>query len=99
MVDKELVQAMQGMIQENNKALGQMIDEKLAAQEKRTDEKFAELRQEMTGMRQEMAVMQEDIAEIKENTAITRSAANSLIEWAENVGVVTQVKFPIKKAE
>lgn len=42
--------------------------------------------------------MQEDITEIKEHAEITRSATNSLVEWADTVGVITQVKFPIKKA-
>lgn len=41
--------------------------------------------------------MQEDIAEIKEHAEITRSATNSLVEWADTVGVITQVKFPIQK--
>ena len=41
--------------------------------------------------------MQEDIAEIKEHAEVTRSATNSLIEWADTVGVITQVQFPIKK--
>ncbi len=38
--------------------------------------------------------IKEDIAEIKEDTEITRSATNSLVEWAEVTG-----GFPIKKAE
>ena len=41
--------------------------------------------------------MQEDITEIKEHAEITRSATNSLVEWADTVGVITQVKFPIQK--
>ena len=39
------------------------------------------------------------VKEIQEDTKITRSAVNALIEWAENVSVITNVKFPIKKAE
>ena len=39
------------------------------------------------------------VKEIQEDTKITRSAVNALIEWAENVSVITNVKFPIKKAK
>ena len=34
---------------------------------------------------------------IEEHTEVTRGAVNSLIEWADTVGVITKVKFPIAK--
>ena len=39
------------------------------------------------------------VKEIQEDTKITRSAVNALIEWAENVSVITNVKFPVEKAK
>ena len=39
------------------------------------------------------------VKEIQEDTKITRSAVNALIEWAENVSAITNVKLPIKKAK
>lgn len=39
------------------------------------------------------------VMEIQEDTKVTRSAVNALIEWAENVSVITNVSFPIKKAK
>ena len=41
--------------------------------------------------------LEESVAEIKEDTKITRGAANALIEWADNVAVVTSVRFPVKR--
>ena len=34
---------------------------------------------------------------IQEDVAITRGAVNALIEWTEQVSVITQVRFPIKR--
>lgn len=106
MVDKELLQAMQSMIQENNKALGQMMDEKLVEQEKRTDEKLNSINDRLNsidarfdGIDNRLDEMQDNIAEIKEDTAITRTATNTLVEWADDVSVITQVKFPVKKSK
>lgn len=53
---------------------------------------------DIASLKQGQIAMQEDIAEIKEHAEVTRSATNSLVEWADTVGVITQVKFPIKKA-
>lgn len=47
---------------------------------------------------EKMQSMDDKIESIKEDSEITRSAVNSLIEWAENVGVITQVKYPVKKS-
>lgn len=53
----------------------------------------------LDGIDNRLDAMQEDIEQIKEDTTITRSATNSLIEWADNVSVITQVKFPVKKSQ
>lgn len=43
--------------------------------------------------------IQEDLEATKENTEITRSAVNALVDWADNVAVVTGQRFPVRKAE
>ena len=50
-------------------------------------------------MESKMDKMEAKMDKIQEDTKVTRSAVNSLIEWAENVSVITNVKFPIKKAK
>lgn len=49
-------------------------------------------------VQEQLAPIKEKLGEIEEHAAVTRSATNSLVEWADTVGVITQVKFPIKKA-
>ena len=43
--------------------------------------------------------IQEDLEATTENTDITRSAVNALVDWADNVAVVTGQRFPVRKAE
>ena len=44
-----------------------------------------------------LAPIYESLAEIKEDAAITRSAVNSLVDWADNVAIITGQRFPVKK--
>lgn len=41
--------------------------------------------------------MESQLSAINENTEITRTAVNSLIEWADQVSVITQIKFPVAR--
>lgn len=50
-------------------------------------------------IRAELAPIKEDLEAVKENTEITRGAVNALVEWADNVAVITGQRFPVKKAE
>ena len=63
--------------------ISQLIDSKLSASEERMNQRFEEIENRLD-------VIQEDVA-------ITRGAVNALIEWTEQVSVITQVRFPIKK--
>jgi len=47
--------------------------------------------QRLDGMDKRLDGMEEDIAEIKEDAAITRAAANHLVEWADRVGSVVGI--------
>ena len=40
--------------------------------------------------------MEAQLAEIKEDTEITRGATNALVEWAEQVAVITKAPFPVQ---
>lgn len=57
-------------------------------------EQFKEMRSDISDMRSDINQINERLAGVEENTEITRSATNSLVEWAEVTG-----GFPIKKAE
>lgn len=50
-------------------------------------------------IRAELAPIKEDLEAVKEDTEITRGAVNALVEWADNVAVVTGQRFPVKRAE
>lgn len=50
-------------------------------------------------MESRMDKMEAKMDKIQEDTKVTRSAVNVLIEWAENVSAITNVKLPIKKAK
>ena len=45
-----------------------------------------------------MDSLEQTVEEIKEDTVITRAAVNELGNWAENVGVVTKVPYPLHLA-
>ena len=61
--------------------------------------KFDKMESRMDKMEAKMDKIEVTVKEIQEDTKITRSAVNALIEWAENVSAITNVKFPIKKAK
>lgn len=46
-----------------------------------------------------LSALEESVAEIKEDTEITRSATNALVQWADTVSSVTQIKFPVEQAK
>lgn len=61
---------------------------------------------EMKAMRGEISTistrldkMDERLDTIEENTKITRSTVNSLVAWADQVAVISQVRFPVQKAK
>ena len=61
-------------------------------------EKLNSMDQRLNSMDQRLSTV-EDLSVIEENTAITRGAVNSLVEWADQVAVVSQVHFPVRKAK
>lgn len=85
---------------EDLQAIGALIDNKInpiAERMDRMEEDISSIKNDVAVLKEDVAILKEDMAQVKEDTEITRSATNSLVEWAETVGVITQVKFPIKK--
>lgn len=74
------------MTKEEMQALREIMREELEPINKRLD-----------GMESRLDSLEETIAEIKEDTAVTRTAVNALIEWADSVAVVTHVRFPVRQ--
>lgn len=56
------------------------------------------LQEETAPIKADIAAMKDDMADIKESLEEVRSTTNSLVAWADNVSVITQVKFPVNKA-
>ena len=50
-------------------------------------------------MDERLDTMDERLDTIEENTKITRSTVNSLVAWADQVAVISQVRFPVQKAK
>ncbi len=69
-------------------AIGELMDTKLVPINRRLD-----------GIDARLDRIEEDIEQIKEDTEITRGATNSLVDWADQVSVITRVPFPVKKAK
>ena len=40
--------------------------------------------------------IEERLSAVEENTEITRGAVNALVEWAEQVAVITKAPFPVQ---
>lgn len=82
------MQQLRLMMREEITAAVEPINRRLDSVEKRLD-----------SLEKRMDSVEEQLDEIKENTTITREAVNTLCEWAEQVGGVTSVHFPLQKAE
>lgn len=48
---------------------------------------------------EKLEAIEERLGAVEENTAVTRGAVNSLVEWADQVAVISQVHFPVRKAK
>ena len=83
-----------GEIMENQEVLN-LVLAKLEEMENRFDKMEAKIDK----IEAKVNSLEVTVKEIQEDTKITRSAVNALIEWAENVSAITNVKLPIKKAE
>ena len=75
-------------------AIAQLMDMKLQP----INERLGKLEQGQTELRADVATLKEDVEIIKEDSKVTRSAVNTLLDWAEQAQL--EVKIPLyKKAE
>ena len=79
---------------EDMKALSDLIDKKIDPIYERLDG----MDQRLDAMDQRLDNIEDTLEELKEESAITRSATNTLLEWAEQAQVNVQVPL-FKKAE
>lgn len=101
MENQELLQTMRDIIKEEMAAnnanlrqeMSQLIDEKLAGQDKRIDEKLAGQEKRING---KLDLIIEDLEEIKDYAEETRNVVNTLLAWTEEVSIITQIKFPVE---
>jgi len=52
-----------------------------------------------TALDEKLAPINERLNRIEEDTAVTREATNALLEWADNVAVITGERFPVKRPQ
>ena len=90
MSEKELLLA----LMDEMKVMRKEMDEKFTS----IDQRLENMDQRLDNMDQRLDVIDERLDNIEEDTKITREAVNSLIEWADEVAVISHVKFPVKKA-
>ena len=75
-------------------AIAQLMDMKLQP----INERLGKLEQGQNELRADVATLKGDVEIIKEDSKVTRSAVNTLLDWAEQAQL--EVKIPLyKKAE
>ena len=79
---------------EDMKALSDLIDKKIDP----IYERLEGMDQRLDAMDQRLDNIEDTLEELKEESAITRSATNTLLEWAEQAQVNVQVPL-FRKAE
>ena len=74
-----------------------MTKEEMQALREMMREELEPINKRLGTLEEAVAEIKEEVAKIKEDTAVTRSAVNALIDWADSVAVVTQVRFPVNR--
>lgn len=102
MLDKEDLQAIAQLIDAKLDAKLQPINERFDSIDKRfdgVDARFNGIDQRLDHIQEDISHMQEDIDILKEDSAITRSVANSLLDWATDASIQPVPLFRKKKPE
>lgn len=75
------------------------MDEKILTLLTEIKSEMSDMKSEISEINKRLSNLEEEVSEIKEDTEITRTAVNTLIEWADAVSEVEAVvKFPVKKS-
>ena len=99
MLTDEDLQASSGLItsavtasEERMMARMDKIDARLDNMDARLDNMDARLGR----VEHELVEVKDRLCAVEENTEITRGAVNALVEWAEQVAVITKAPFPVQ---
>ena len=99
MLTNEDLQAISGLItsavtasEERMMARMDRIDARLDNMDARLDNMDARLGR----VEHELVEVKDRLCAVEENTEITRGAVNALVEWAEQVAVITKAPFPVQ---
>lgn len=71
--------------------------DRLEANQKQMQADISGLKSDVSSLKSDVSSLKEDISELKEDTSVTRSATNTLLEWAEKVQVQTQIPLLQKR--
>lgn len=75
------------------------MDEKILTLLTEIKSEMSDMKSEISEINKRLSNLEEEVSEIKEDTEITRTAVNTLIEWADAVSEVQSVvKFPVQKS-
>ena len=99
MLTNEDLQAISGLItsavtasEERMMARMDKIDTRLDNMDARLDNMDARLGR----VEHELVEVKDRLCAVEENTEVTRGAVNALVEWAEQVAVITKAPFPVQ---
>ena len=93
MTDQQILEAIQAMQSNTIQAMKEVvapIHERLDAMDGRlnvVESQLTELRTEIKDVKAEVADVKAEVKEVKEDTSITRTAVNTLLEWADDASI------------
>ena len=106
MLTNEDLQAISGLItsavtasEERMMARMDKIDTRLDNMDARLDNMDARLDNmdaRLGRVEHELVEVKDRLCAVEENTEVTRGAVNALVEWAEQVAVITKAPFPVQ---
>ena len=92
MTDKEILESMRDLLVAERINTQKLLQDTIVPLDIRMNRMEALLDK----MQSDMDVLRGDVDQIKEDTAITREAANSLVEWVDRAAGIVDIRYPVK---
>lgn len=92
MLTNEDLQAISGLITSAVNA----SEERMMARMDKIDARLDNMDARLGRVEHELVEVKDRLCAVEENTEITRGAVNALVEWAEQVAVITKAPFPVQ---
>lgn len=92
MLTNEDLQAISGLITSAVTA----SEERMMARMDKIDARLDNMDARLGRVEHELVEVKDRLCAVEENTEITRGAVNALVEWAEQVAVITKAPFPVQ---